>query len=150
MYKKGIQNKGERNSIIREAHTSLIVGHFGVGKTVANLQRYCYWPRMFDNVSHFIRGCSLCEICKPSNRKLGLYTPLSVPWECISMDFVEGLPLLRKCHKYLYVVIDRFKKMCILTPCKKKIIAKQTTHLFFQNIWVHFGLPTSIVSDRDS
>ena len=34
--------QGERNSIIREAHTSLISGHFGVGKTIANLQRYCY------------------------------------------------------------------------------------------------------------
>ena len=34
--------QGERNSIIRESHTSLIAGHFGVGKTVANLQRYCY------------------------------------------------------------------------------------------------------------
>lgn len=52
--------QGERNSIIREAHTSLIARHFGVGKIVVNLQSYCYWPRMFDNVSRFIRGCSLC------------------------------------------------------------------------------------------
>jgi hypothetical protein len=22
--------------------------------------------------------------------------------------------------------------------------------MFFQNVWVHFGLPTSIISDRDS
>ena len=29
--------QGERVNIIREAHTSLIVGHFGVGKTVAQL-----------------------------------------------------------------------------------------------------------------
>jgi hypothetical protein len=38
--------KGERAHIIREAHTSLIVGHFGVGKTVAQLQCYYYWPGM--------------------------------------------------------------------------------------------------------
>ena len=62
-----------------EAHTSLIAGNFGVGKTVVNLQRYFYWPHMFDSVSRFIIGCSLCEISKPSNRKLGLYTPLPVP-----------------------------------------------------------------------
>jgi len=43
--------QGERINIIREAHSSLIAGHFGVGKTVANLQRFCYWPRMNESVS---------------------------------------------------------------------------------------------------
>ena len=42
---------GERINIIREAHSSLIVGHFGVGKTVANLQRYSYCPKMNESVS---------------------------------------------------------------------------------------------------
>jgi hypothetical protein len=30
------------------------------------------------------------------------------------------------------------------------IIAEQTANLFFQYFWVHFGLPTSSVSDRDT
>ena len=64
--------QGERNNIIREAYTSLISGNFSVGKTVENLKRYFYWPCMIDNVSHFIRGCYLCAITKPRNRKLGL------------------------------------------------------------------------------
>ena len=34
--------QGERLSVMREAHSSLIVGHFGVRKIVAHLQRYCY------------------------------------------------------------------------------------------------------------
>ena len=100
----------ERNNIIREVHTSLIGGHFGVGKTVANLQRYFYWLHMIDSVSHFIRG-SLCAISKPSNRKLELHTSLLVPshpWESISMDFVVGLQMSMKGHDYLYVVVDRF------------------------------------------
>jgi hypothetical protein len=66
------------------------------------------------------------------------------------MDFVGGLPLSRKGHDYIYVVVDRFNKMCILIPCNKQVIAEQMTHLFFQNVWIHFGLPTSIVSDWDS
>jgi hypothetical protein len=34
--------QGERVNIIREAHSSLITGHFGVGKMVANLESYFY------------------------------------------------------------------------------------------------------------
>jgi len=66
------------------------------------------------------------------------------------MDFVGGLPLSMKDHDYLYLVVDRFSKMCMLMPCKNKITVEQTTQLFFRNVCVHFGLPTSIVSDRDS
>ena len=34
--------QSERVHVIREAHTSLIFGHFGIGKTIYQLQRYCY------------------------------------------------------------------------------------------------------------
>jgi hypothetical protein len=40
--------------------------------------------------------------------------------------------------------------MCILMPCKKQVIAEQMAQMFFQNVWVHFGLPKSIISDQDS
>jgi hypothetical protein len=95
----------------------------------------------------------MCATRKPSNRKLGLYMPLPVPsqpWESISMDFVGGFRCPGQGHDYLYVIVDRFSKMCILMPCKKQVTTEQTTHMFFANVWVHFGLPTSIISDRDS
>ena len=79
---------------------------------------------MLESVSRFIKGCSLCAISKPSNMKLGLYTPFRVPsrsWESISMDFVGGLPMSRKGHDYLYVVVDHFRKMCVLMPCRKHV-----------------------------
>ena len=53
---------------------------------------------MLESVSCFIKGCSLCAVSKPSNSKLGLYTPLLVPsrpWESISMDFVGIREILR-------------------------------------------------------
>ena len=122
--------QGERVNIIREAHSSLIAGHFSVVKTVENLKRYFYSLKMNESVSQYVRGCSLCATSKPNNIKLELYTPLpapSRPWESISMDFVGGLPMSKKNHDYLYVVVDRFNKMCILMPCKKQVTAEQTT-----------------------
>ena len=103
--------QAERVNIIREAHTSLISGHFGVSKIVAQLQRFCYWPRMHETVSRYINRCTMCATSKPNNWKLGLYTPLPIPsrpWESVSMDFVGGLPKSRKSHDYLYVDVDRF------------------------------------------
>jgi len=55
---------------------------------------------MNEIVSRYVRGCTMCAKSKPGNRKLGLYTPLSVPshpLESVSMDFV-GLPKSRKGH----------------------------------------------------
>jgi hypothetical protein len=117
-----------------------------------HLQRFFYWPQMKDIVTKYVNGCVMCSNCKPTNRKLGLCSPLPIPshpWEIIFMDSVGGLPMTKGGHDYLYVVVDRFKKMCILMPCKMQITAEQTANLFFQHVWVHFGLPTSIVSDQD-
>jgi hypothetical protein len=120
---------------------------------MAHLKRFCYWPQMKEIVTKYVNGCVMCSTCKPTNRKLRLYSPLSVPsypWEIISMDFVGGLPMSKKGHDYLYVVVDRFNKICILIPCKNHITIEKTTNIFFQYVWVHFGLPTSIILDRDT
>jgi hypothetical protein len=120
---------------------------------MAHLKRFCYWHQMKEIVTKYVKGCVMCSTCKPTNRKLGLYSPLHVPshpWKISSMDFVGVLPMTKGGHDYLYVVVDRFSKMCILIPCKKQIIVEKTANLFFHYVWVHFGLPTSIVSDRDN
>ena len=104
---------------------------------------------MNDMMSKYVKGSVMCA----SNRNLGLYTPLPVPsrpWESVSMDFIGELPMYRKWHDYLYVFVEQFSKICIFMPCKKQITAEMTAHLSFQNVWVHFGLPTSIISDWDS
>jgi hypothetical protein len=63
------------------------------------------------------------------------------------MDFVAGLPTTRKGHDYLFVVVDRFRKMCILMPCINTISGKEATNKFFEHVWVHFGIPRSIIAD---
>jgi hypothetical protein len=52
----------------------------------------------------------------------------------ISLDFAGGLPRTRKEHDYMFVVVVRFSKMCILTPCKKTINGKHVTNMFFEKV----------------
>jgi hypothetical protein len=91
----------------------------------------------------------MSSTCKPTNRKPRLYSPLPIPshpWENISMNFVWDLPMSKRGHDYLYVVVDRFNKMCILMPYKNKITTEHTTILFFQYVWVHFEILDSLGS----
>jgi hypothetical protein len=79
---------------------------------------------MQEYVEMFFIGCILYSNNKPSNQKLVLYMPFPVPngpWESISMDFVGGLPMTHRDHEYLFFVVDRFKKMCVLILCRKII-----------------------------
>jgi hypothetical protein len=63
------------------------------------------------------------------------------------MDYMSGLPSTKKDNDCVFVVVDRFSKIGILTAYKKSIIEKATTKLFFEWVWVHFGIPQTIISD---
>lgn len=57
------------------------------------------------------------------------------------MDFVKD---------YIFVVVDHFSKMAHFVPCKRTTDAVKVAQLFFQEIYDLYGLPTSIVTDRDT
>jgi hypothetical protein len=50
------------------------------------------------------------------------------------MDFMGGLSTIHKGHDYLFVVVDRLKKMFILMPCKNTIKGQEATKLFFEQV----------------
>jgi hypothetical protein len=118
-----------------------------------NSQSKIHRPSMQPQVEKFIIACALCSQSKPSNWKHGLFQPLLLPsrlWESISMDLLSGLPTTQKKHDAIWVVVCRFSKMALFIPCTKTIIIVQTTKLYFHHVWPHFGLPRSIISDKDS
>jgi H+/gluconate symporter-like permease len=75
-----------------------------------------------------------------------LHTP-GGPWESISMDYMSGLPSIKHGNDSVFVVVDHFSKMTIMTTYKKSITVEATANLFFKSVWVHFGLPETIISD---
>jgi hypothetical protein len=49
-----------------------------------------------------------------------------------------------------FLVVDRFYEMAILAFCKKRIKTEATANVFFERVWVYFGIPQTIFLDRDS
>jgi len=71
---------------------------------------------------------------EPNNSKLGLYIPLLVPsrpWEILSFFFVEALPMTKRGHDYMFVVVNYFNKMFVLMPRNKTIKGHEATEVFF-------------------
>ncbi|GJP59195.1 hypothetical protein CLOP_g9431 [Closterium sp. NIES-67] len=140
--------------LIQEAHDSNFSGHYGIDKTAKLLSRNYYWPDLSTDVQQYVTSCATCQRMKSSRlRRAGLLQPLeppSRPWQQVTMDFVTSLPAGPSGNDAILVVVDRLTKMAHFAACKTTITAEQTAKLFLTNIVRLHGIPSAIISDRDT
>ncbi|GBG86807.1 hypothetical protein CBR_g42090 [Chara braunii] len=95
----------------------------------------------------------VCQRDKPRTQApFGLLKPLPIPerpGESLSMDFMDTLVTNKSGMRYIYVIVDRFSKYATLVAMPATARTEYVIKLFKGN-WVRdFGLPKSIVCDRD-
>ena len=146
--------KGLQQAVMRSEHDSRIAGHFGQDKTIELIRRNFWWPKMKRDIIAYVQSCHPCQQDKARrHRQYGLLSPLELPhapWTSLAMDFITGLPLSKGCDE-IWVIIDRFTKMAHFVPL---LVGSKTAadlaRIFAKEVWRLHGLPTDIVSDRDS
>jgi hypothetical protein len=105
---------------------------------------------MFQFIHNYINGCATCQATKVHPRTRIPLQPNQVPsgiWESVTMDFVTDLPPTND-YDSMFVVVDRFSKAVIASPCRKDITAEQTSKLYLEQVWRRTGLPQQVISDR--
>jgi hypothetical protein len=65
------------------------------------------------------------------------------------MDFIMDLPLS---HGYnaILTIVDKLTKYAMFLPCKTTITEEETAKLVHNHVWMHYGLPRQIITDRDT
>ncbi|CAA0830254.1 Uncharacterized mitochondrial protein AtMg00860, partial [Striga hermonthica] len=123
-----------RREILREAHSAPYTVHPGSSKMYQDLRKSFWWRGMKWQVVRFVNVCLVCQQVKAEHQKpRGKLQPLEIPlwkWECITMDFLVGLPRSRTGHDSIWVIVDRLTKSAHFLPVRTTMKASQYAELF--------------------
>lgn len=102
----------------------------------------------------YVQTCEDCQRNKPSQQlPLGLLQPLPIPdqpWETVTMDFVGPLPKTARGFDSITVFVDKLTKQVHFVASHTTDSAPQVARIFFDHVFHLHGMPTTIVSDRDT
>ena len=95
----------------------------------------------------------MCQKVKAEHQvPSGLLHLIKIPewkWDRITMDFVVGLPVTRRKHDSVWVVVDRLTKSAHFLPVRTNYSLDKLTELYIKEIVRLHVIPISIISNRD-
>nr|GEU42767.1 putative reverse transcriptase domain-containing protein [Tanacetum cinerariifolium] len=152
--KKQIKPLQVRSLIMHESHKLKYFIHPGSDKMYQDLKKLYWWPNMKAIIAEYVGKCLTCfrvkvECQKPS----GLLVQPEIPmwkWERITMDFITKLPKTSNGHDTNWVIVDRLTKSAHFIPTRETDSMETLTRLYIKEIVFGYGVPISIISDRDS
>jgi hypothetical protein len=140
-------------TILSECHDAAVSGHLGSQKTLEQVQRRFYWPKMDAEVRAYVTSCDACQRNKPSQQSTpGLLQPLPIPerpWQWVSMDLITALPKSRAGCDAIVVFVCRLTKMVHYVATRTNVTAPQLAAIFMREVVRLHGVPERILSDRD-
>ena len=146
--------KDLQTEIMTEIHDNLIESaHAGFHRTYNQIASVYYWPAMARVIKKFVTSCDLCQKAKPKRHgQRGFLQSIPIPsqpFEVITMDFIMDLPESNG-YNAILTIVDKLTKYAHFIPCNTSINEEETARLFHNHIWVHYGLPRQVITDRDS
>ncbi|KAK9694599.1 Integrase core domain [Popillia japonica] len=137
-----------RGRIVKKCHDNM--AHPALDKTIANIRKFYWFPRLRRYVKGYIGSCLECLYLKyPGGKRPGALhstDKIGVPYHTIHMDHLGPFIKSRKGNSYLLVSIDGFTKHTMLRPVRNT--QSEPTAKFLKDICQLFGPPTRVITDR--
>ena len=143
-----------RKAILEEAHSRSFAIHPGSIKMYQDLKMSFWWSGMKIEISEFVTKCLVCQRVKAEHQvRSRLLQSIRIQewkWDRITKDFVVGLPLIRRKHDSVWVVVERLTKSTHFLPVRTDYSLDKLAELYIKEIVRLHGIPISIISYRDS
>jgi hypothetical protein len=83
-------------------------GHMEFHKVLQKVQSHCYWPKMRQDVAHYIRTCPICQGTKSQPQRVGKLYPITVtpPFVLVGWDIMGPFPTSKQGNKYILVMTE--------------------------------------------
>ena len=110
---------------------------------------------MKQDVIDYVKGCADCQRMKVNNRPTKaplqpIYPrPEAMPFETVTLDFIVKLPVSSGYDSILTITDHDCTKASVFIPCNEEITAEGTAALYLKHVFIHYGLPAKMISDRD-
>lgn len=135
---KVVVPKEERKRILLESHDLPTSGHLGINKTYYRVLEKYYWPKLKNDVAHYVNQCVACATHKVERKKPAgflLQQPMPTrPWEVVSTDLIGPFLRSTKGNQYVLVVTDYFSKFSVTFPLRKAMaqaVGKHMEEMYF-------------------
>jgi len=107
-------------------------------------------PSLHQRVLQDMHHLLACQACAPPT----LWTSLAAsnpekPWNSISLDFIEKLPMSSS-HDSILVVVDRLSKQALFILTHVMITSDQLVQWFVIHIFSKHGVPSHVTLDQGS
>ncbi len=136
--------------MLTHSHDAPCAGHHGVKATYETLKQVAYWPGMQQNAAEHVKGCLVCcqfQPANPNHRAPLQRKGMIFPWSDLQMDWVGPLPWSTRGYKYFLTVVCEFTNWITCLPAPNDT-AETTVCLLMNHIFLRFGLPLRVNSDR--
>ncbi|OWZ12426.1 polyprotein [Phytophthora megakarya] len=123
-----------------------------IRRTQLAAAQWYFWPSMDLDIKAYVQSCESCMRYKSSTgRRAGKLQPIPLPavcWEVVSTDFITRLPVSDG-FDAIMVVVDKLSKRPVYIPTYTTATAEDIAKVFFNNVIRYYGIPSTIISDRD-
>lgn len=145
-----VNDPGVRKLLLNDYHLLPTSGHAGIIRMLRNLKKKYYWTGMQNDITTYVKHCSICQRnkhIKPKRQPMTITSTAESCFEKIFLDLVGPLDESEQGSQYILTLQDELTKFIEAVPLRNKE-ANTVAKALVENFILKYGVPDNIATDQ--